>query len=78
MFRLTVADFFREFYKLTLNAYIYKPELVAMRGPMIIKASPNIRTGTGEVIFFSKVRKYLGATAFAKNRGLEIFFSVRI
>ena len=45
---------------------------------MIIKASPNIRTGTGEVIFFSKVRKCLGATAFAKNRGLEIFFSVRI
>ena len=45
---------------------------------MIIKASPNIRTGTGEVIFFGKVRKYLGATAFAENRGLEIFFSVRI
>ena len=46
---------------------------------MIIKALPNIRTGTGEVIFFfGKVRKYLGATALAKNRGLEIFFSVRI
>ena len=30
MFRLTVVNFFREFYKLTLNAYIYKPLLSAI------------------------------------------------
>ena len=31
-FRLTVVNFFREFYKLTLNAYIYKPLLAAIAG----------------------------------------------
>ena len=29
-FRLTVVNFFEEFYKLTLNAYIYKPLLAAI------------------------------------------------
>ena len=31
-FRLTLVSFFREFYKLTVSAYIYKPLLTAIAG----------------------------------------------
>ena len=35
-FVLAVVNFFREFYKLKLNACIYKPYLVATRWPVTI------------------------------------------
>ena len=50
MFRLTVVNFFREFYKLTLNAYIYKPLSTAIAGQMTIRAWLDLRAGIGKVV----------------------------
>ena len=76
----SVVDFVREFYKLKLNACIYKPQLAAIRGPVTIKALPDIRTGTGEVVKNLKIcgpgeKNILGATVLAKTVAPKIFFS---
>ena len=68
-FRLTVLDFFGEFNNLTLNTCIYKPQLAAIRGPMTIKAWPDLRIRTGEVAknlnFFSgKVGEFIWGPRF--------------
>ena len=68
-FRLIVVDFFWEFYNLTLNTCINKPSLTVIRGPMTIKARPDLPIGTGEVakylkIFWGKVGEFIWGLRF--------------
>ena len=73
-FRLTVVNFFREFYKLTLNANIYKLSLAAIAGAYDHVAWLDLRAGIGKVMknlkiyfenFLSKVRIYFGSHGFS-------------
>ena len=77
MFRLTVVNFFREFYKLTLNAYIYKPLLAAiarandykgLTGPTSRNRQSCENLKISFENFFRQSEKYfLGATVLAEN-----------
>ena len=73
-FRLTVVNFFREFYKLTLNAYICRPLLAAIAGTNDHKrlAGPTGRNRQScekfEIsfeIFLGKVRNIFGSYGFS-------------
>ena len=73
---LTVVSFFRDFYKLTLNAYICKPLLTATVGAndhngLAGPTSRNRQSCENLKISFEnlsgKVRNILGATVLAKN-----------
>ena len=73
-FRLTFVNFFREFYKSTPNAYIYKALLAAFAGPMTVTAWLDLRTGIGKAVknfkissenFLGKVRNIFGSHGFS-------------
>ena len=72
-FRLPIVNFLREFYKLTLNAYIYKPLLTAIAGANDHKGlagptSRNKQSYDNYNFFFRQGERYiLGATVLAEN-----------
>ena len=74
MFRLTVVNFFREFYKLTLNAYIYMLLLAAIAGANDHKglAGPTSRNRQSSekfeiffLKFFMQGEKYFASHGFS-------------
>ena len=75
-FRLTVVDFFGEFYNLTVDACINRPYLAAIRGPMTIKALPDLRIGTGEVAKNFKIFGVRWENSFGDD-GFGFLFSSR-